>query len=298
MLNLSIVTGTYNRAKLLPNLYKSLVKNRGKDIKIQWLIMDDGSTDQTLELVKKWKQEDKIKIDYFFQENQGKMKAINNVMDKVEGDLVIECDSDDYFMPNAFEKIKKEYEENKEENIYAFCFLKYNTKGKNMGNDFKNRITTMFDLYFKEGEDGEKCLVFYTDIRKRYQYELEKHEKFITEARMHHKMDLQNKIICSNQPIMICEYQEDGYTQNIKKQLQENPYGYYEYFKEIFEHDMEGILFSKRLYVIKHFILFTYLTKAKNSLKNVKGFFNKILYIALWIPGTIKSMKYIESDLL
>lgn len=289
MLNFSIVTATYNRAKLLPNLYESLVKNRGKDFAIQWLIMDDGSTDQTLELVKKWQQEEKIRIDYFFQENQGKMKALNEVMDKANGDLIIECDSDDYFMPNAFEKVKKEYEENQQENIYAICFLKYNTKGQNMGHDFKNKITTMFDLYFKEKEDGEKCLVFYADIRKKYKYELEKQEKFITEARLHHKMDLQNKIVCSNQPIMVCEYQKDGYTKNIKKQLQENPYGYYEYFKEIFEHDMRGIPFSKRLYVIKHFILFTYLTKTKKSFKSVKGFFNKILYIGLWIPGMIKS---------
>lgn len=289
MLKLSIVTATYNRAKLLPNLYQSIVKNEAKDVKIQWLIMDDGSTDQTLALVKKWQQEEKIKIDYYFQENQGKMKALNEVMDKAEGDLIIECDSDDYFMPEAFEKIKKEYETNQEEDIYAICFLKYNTKGQNMGKDFKNRITTMFDLYFKEGEDGEKCLVFYADIRKKYKYELERQEKFVTEARMHHKMDLQNRIVCSNEPIMICEYQQDGYTKNIKKQLQKNPYGYYEYFKEIFEHDMRGVPFAKRLYVVKHFILFTYLTKTKHSFKNVKGFFNKILYIGLWIPGTIKS---------
>lgn len=289
MLNLSIVTATYNRAKLLPNLYESIVRNQKKDVEIQWLIIDDGSTDQTLALVKKWQQEKKIKIDYYFQENQGKMKALNEVMDKAEGDLIIECDSDDYFMPEAFEKIKKEYENNQEKNIYAICFLKYNTKGQNMGNDFKNRITTMFNLYFKEGENGEKCLVFYADIRKKYKYELERQEKFITEARMHHKMDLQNKIVCSNEPIMVCEYQEDGYTKNIKKQLQENPYGYYEYFKEIFEHDMRGVPFAKRLYVMKHFILFTYLTKTKHSFKNVKGFFNKILYIGLWIPGTIKS---------
>lgn len=289
MLNLSIVTATYNRAKLLPNLYESIIINKEKDIQIQWLIIDDGSTDQTLALVKKWQQEEKIKIDYYFQENQGKMKALNEVIDKAEGDLIIECDSDDYFMPEAFKKIKKEYENNQEKNIYAICFLKYNTKGQNMGNEFKNRITTMFDLYFKEAEDGEKCLVFYADVRKKYKYELERQEKFVTEARMHHKMDLQNSIVCSNEPIMICEYQEDGYTKNIKKQLQENPYGYYEYFKEIFEQDMKGVPFAKRLYVVKHFILFTYLTKTKHSFKNVKGFFNKLLYIGLWIPGTIKS---------
>ena len=52
---------------------------------------------------------------------------------------------------------------------------------------------------------------------------------------------------------------------------------------------MENVPLSKRLYVIKHFILFTYLTKTKKSLKNVKGLCNKVLYILLYIPGTIKS---------
>ena len=192
--------------------------------------------------------------------------------------------------PAAFETIKKSLQENiNEKDWYAICFLKYDQNGKNMGNLFKNEKTTMFNLYFKEGENGEKALVFKSDIRKKYKHELVNNEKFITEARMYHKMDLNNKIICINEPIMICEYQKEGYTKNIKKEFEENPYGYYEYFKEIFEHNMKNVPFLKRLYVIKHFILFTYLTKTKKSLKNVKGIYNKILYVLLYIPGTIKT---------
>ena len=287
-MKISILTPTYNRKKLLKRLYNSLLENSKCEVDIEWLIMDDGSTDNTKEIVKEFIKENKIKIKYYKQENQGKMSAINNLVTEATGDLIIDCDSDDYFTNNAFEIIKEEYNKyKKEENIYGLCFLKYDQNNNNMGNEFKNIKTTMFDLYFKEGETGEKAIVFFSNIRKKYKHELEHNERFVTEARMYHKMDEKYKIVCINKPIMICEYQEEGYTKNIEKQFNENPYGYYEYFKEILQKDMKGVNFKKRLYVIKHYILFSYLIKRYYS-KFVKGFTNKILYIILFMPGMIK----------
>ena len=207
------------------------------------------------------------------------------------GDLIIECDSDDYFNQDAFYKIGQAWKEyKKRKDIYALCFLKQDIKGNNMGKNFPEEETTMFDLYFKKGEDGEKALVYFSEIRKKYEYKLEKNERFSTEARMHHQMDEKYKIICINQFIMICEYQEDGYTKNIIKQFKENPYGYYEYFKEILQKDFKNVNFAKRLYAIKHFILFSFLTKQYKT-RYIKDIKNKILYYLLLIPGMIKSKK-------
>ncbi len=291
-MKISVLTPTYNRAKLLENLYKSLLENRNYDIAIEWLIMDDGSTDETKQVVENWIQENKIEIKYERQKNQGKMTAINNLVPKAKGELIVECDSDDYFTKEAFTIIKKEWEKNKNrKDIYGLCFLKNNTRGERIGNLFKNSQTTMFDLYFKEKETGDKAIVFLSKIRKKYKYELEKEENFITEARMFHKMDETYQMICSNQPIMICEYQEDGYSKNIHKQFTENPYGYYEYFKEILEKDMRGVTCKKRLYVIKHYILFSYLTKQYQG-KPIRDFENKLLYYILLLPGILKSRKF------
>jgi len=288
-LKISILTATYNRANLLSKLYESIVDNLNNDIDVEWLIMDDGSTDGTRNQINKFIEENKVPIKYFFQQNQGKMQAINNIIELAQGDLIIECDSDDYFTNDAFQIIKNEYEKNKTQmqKCYGLCFLKYDQTGKNMGKNFKKDITTMFDLYFKQEEDGEKALVFNTQIRKQYKYELENGERFITEARMFHKMDEKFNIICINKPIMICEYQKQGYTKNITKQFKENPYGYFNYFKEILQKDMKGVTFKKRLYAIKHYILFATISKQKNITKNVKGLFNKILTITLFIPGKI-----------
>lgn len=290
-MKISVLTATYNRANLLLKLYESIVNNLIDDVEVEWLIMDDGSTDNTKAIVKKFIEEKKLEIKYFFQENQGKMQAINNLIEAVQGDLIIECDSDDYFANDSFQIIKDEYEKNVEkfQDIYALCFLKYDQIGKNMGKNFKYEITTMFNLYFKEGEDGEKALVYNSKIRKQYKYELENGERFVTEARMYHQMDEKYKMLCVNKPIMICEYQNEGYTRNINKQFIENPYGYFQYFKEILQKDMKGVTFNKRLYAIKHYILFTYLTKNKKSYKNIKNISNKILYLSLYLPGIVKS---------
>ena len=292
-LKISVLTSTYNRGNLLKKLYNSLIQNSNYNVDVQWLIIDDGSKDDTKNIVKDFKDENKIEIKYFYQENQGKMLAINKLVKEANGDLIIECDSDDYFTEDAFDIIKNEYQKCDKSDIYALCFLKYDQNGNNMGNLFKNEKTTMFDLYFKEGENGEKALVFFTDVRKKYKHELEHNEKFVTEARMYHKMDVKYKMICINKPIMICEYQKDGYSKNIIKQFKNNPYGYYKYFQEILEKDMKGVKFSKRLYVIKHYILFGKLINAKKSLNKIMSTKNKILYCLLYVPGRIKTkMKF------
>ncbi len=288
-MKISVLTPTYNREKLLDNLYKSLLQNANDGIDMEWLIMDDGSTDGTSYKIEEFRRDNKIKINYYTQRNQGKMIAINNLVQYVTGDLIIECDSDDYFTKDAFKIIKEVWEQNKDrKDIYGLCFLKYDTNGNNMGKMLKKQKTTMFNLYFKEGETGEKAIVFYSNVRKKYQYILEKEERFSTEARMYHKMDKNYQMICINKPIMICEYQQEGYTKNIIKQFKENPYGYYEYFKEILQKDFKGVKFAKRIYVIKHYILFSYLTKQYHG-KYVKGLENKMLYYILFLPGIIKS---------
>lgn len=293
-MKLSILTATYNRAKYLNTLYKSILDNSSKEYEIEWLIMDDGSTDNTEQLCKKFIGNSNCIVKYHKQDNQGKMQAINNLMNFVSGNFVIECDSDDYFLKNALKVMlekSKILQEN--ENLYALIFLKNENSQTLSGNKFplENIDTTMFDLYFKYGITGEKIILHKAEIRKRYKYILEPGERFCTESRMYHEMDLKYNVRCYNEIVVQGEYQQDGYTQNIQKIFKENPNGHYQYFKEILMHNMKGCIFNKRLYAIKHFILFARLTNSKNNLKYINGIFNKILYITLYLPGLIKTHK-------
>ena len=300
-MKISILTATYNRANYLNKLYASLVQNSNYNINLEWLIMDDGSSDDTQNVINNFITESStnqfLKIKYFFQKNQGKMCAINNLIKHIldDSNLLIECDSDDHFASNAIKIIGEKYDQIKnKQNIYALCFLKSDENMCNIGSLFKedNYASNMFNLYFKDGLTGDKALVYVTEIRKQYSYKLENNEKFVTEARLHNEIDKNYNVICFNNPIIICEYLEEGYSKNIKEIFLKNPYGYFEYFKQLLSFDMQKVLFSKRLYTIKHYILFSYLTKQKNPLKNVKGFFNRFLFVILYLPGIVKSYIY------
>lgn len=287
-MKISVITPTYNRKDTLGKLYNSILNNLQCDIEIEWLIMDDGSTDGTEEYIQKFKEEKKFCIKYYKQENQGKMRAINNLVPYADSDFLVECDSDDYFTENAFKTIKNNCI--LKEKIYAYVFLKSNEKNEIIGNEFKsnNFKSKMFDLYYKQGISGDKALVYNTKIRKQYKYKIEEGENFSTEARLHHEMDGKYDVLCFNEVVMICKYQEDGYSKNIKDIFKKNPNGYFKFFEEMLKKDFSGVKWEKRIYIIKHYILFKYLSKQKMDLRKT-SFVNKLLIYILYIPGIIKS---------
>ena len=293
-MKISILTATYNRAHDLERLYTSLVINSNSNIEYEWLIMDDGSTDKTKLIIDNFIKQNIIKIEYHYQENQGKMSAINNLMKFVTGDVIIECDSDDYFITGAFDIINKNIDKLlSDETVYALAFLKKNESGKIDGTEFieDNHRSDMFSLYYKEKMTGEKILVYKTEIRKKYKHILEADEKFVTEFRMYNKIDADYDVICINEAIIIGDYKNDGYVKNKKRVFELAPLGFYEYFKEILKMNLKGISFSKKMYIYKYYIMFAILSARSDAIKNVKGSFNKIMIIILWIPISILTRK-------
>lgn len=298
-MKISVVTPTYNRAHTLTNLYKSLLKNR-KYSNFEWLIMDDGSTDDTEKLIKKWIKEYKIDIKYFKQKNKGKMEALNNLISKAKGELLIEVDSDDYLTDDAFKIILEEYKDIKDnDRVYALAFNRKTKDNKIIGNQKKEGIYRLFDMYFKMKASGDSPLVFKTKIRKKYKYKLENNERFSTEGRMYHEIDLNyDGLKWISKPIVICEYLDDGYSKNINNIFKSNPYGYYAYYKEMFDHDFKGMPFKSRLHILKHYILFSKLTDKRKiyTIKNTKGLLNKLLVTILVIPGYILTNKSFKDE--
>ena len=294
-MKLSILTATYNRKKYLNRLYESIKNNLKYGINVEWIIIDDGSNDNTREEVQKYINEKQIKIIYKYKQNEGKMSAINDAVELMSGDICIDCDSDDYFTNTSFKIIKENIDKlQNNEDLYGLVFLKISPEGKISGKRFneKNKKTKMFDLYFKQNIEGEKIIVYKTKIRKKYKHQLENGEKFVTEARMYHKMDEKYNLYAINEAIIIGDYLSDGYTKNIQKVYKQSPFGFYMYFKEILEKDMKDVNFKKRIYVIKHYILFGYLTGNAFNSKIIKNKINKILYTILFFPGIIKSKKF------
>lgn len=124
---LTILTPTYNRGKYLEDIFKVLQQQTNQNF--EWLIVDDGSTDNTKEIVESFIESNKLRIRYFCKENGGKHTAVNYGLKYISTKLTVILDSDDTFTNDAVEVIEKTYNENKnEENICGFTFFKTEKK--------------------------------------------------------------------------------------------------------------------------------------------------------------------------
>ena len=221
-MKITVFTPTYNRGYIIEKLYKSLQQQTSTDF--EWLVIDDGSSDHTEELFNTWRSEkNPFAIRYYKTENGGKHRAINKATDLAKGELFFIVDSDDYLVDDALESIIKwdKSIENKE----SFCGISGN-RGKNkaefIGTTFEGEYIDATSLERSQYNiTGDKAEVFYTDILKRYKFDEIDGEKFITEATVWDRMANDGyKIRWFNKTIYICDYLEDGLTQNLKRYLQ------------------------------------------------------------------------------
>lgn len=295
----SVITATYNRKTELKTLYKSLLENIIENL--EWIIVDDGSSDGTEDLVKDFIEENKIKIKYIKQKNAGKMSAINNGIKYITNPYMFEIDSDDYLVPNFLEEAVKDIKKLKlnlnENTSYGIAYLKKIGEkpswfNNNLVSNYisKNKTIKMFNLYNEYLYQGELLILFKTSIRKKYTYEVEKGEKFITEAYLYNKLDNEySGVYLQNKVALIAEYQEDGYTKNINKVFFENPKGYFKYYKSNLNMDLKKIKLKKKISFVKNYLFFSYILE-KNIRKITKdlNFKQKILIYLLYFPGYIK----------
>ena len=163
---------------MLVNLYNSLVKQTSMDF--CWIIVDDGSKDNTKEVVNNWIKEGIIDIKYYYQENAGKMKAHNNGVKHTETELFLCVDSDDYLTSDAVEQIINTWNNYRNNNMAGIIAYKKLLNCPEMNSVFpeKIEISSLSDLY-NNGFVGETALVFNTSVIKQYLFPEIDGEKFI-----------------------------------------------------------------------------------------------------------------------
>mgnify|MGYP002660573225 FL=1 len=178
---ITIFTPTFNRKEQLKVLYASLCNQTNKDF--IWLIVDDGSTDNTEELVSEWQKQNIIEIKYIKQKNGGKYKAVNTGVIECTTELFGFVDSDDYFLPDTVETFLNEWSAVKNKNRVAGIVGRRQTnKNKIVGKQFEfdKKITNENKLLKKYGYYGDTCRMYRTDILRKNLYpNIE--EKFIPE---------------------------------------------------------------------------------------------------------------------
>lgn len=284
---LTVFTPTYNRAYCLHQVYESLLRQTSSDFR--WLVIDDGSTDNTKELVAAWKRDKKIDIEYVYQNNLGMHGGYNTAYEKTTTELVVCIDSDDYLTDDCVEKIIVFWGVNGNDKYAGIVGLDASKDGEVLGKHMPKNIksSTLEDLYYKYKINGDKKLVYRTEVIKKYpKYPIFANESFVPLGILYLQIDKDYELLCMNEVLCIVEYLDDGSSRNIFKQYIRHPRGFR------YSREME-IKYSKYFKVrfkgLIHFVSGSILLKEYNFFKNKKH-----LLTVLAIPFGILLNRYIK----
>lgn len=221
---LSIITPTYNRGHLLKNCYESLLRQTDKDF--QWIIVDDGSKDNTREVVGAFDTKD-FEITFVTKENGGKHTALNASHPHIRGQYVLILDSDDYLTDTAVEQVRRGWEawEDKDQ-VAMLTFL----RGKTVADPLCTGPVagTPVDIlrYQRSAiHSTDCCEVLRTELFLKYPFPVFPGERFVAECALWNRIAKTHKCVYINEVIYICEYLEGGLTDSGRAMRIRNPRG-------------------------------------------------------------------------
>jgi glycosyltransferase involved in cell wall biosynthesis len=226
-MKLTVFTPTFNRAYCLSQLYESLLRQSCKDF--IWLVVDDGSTDATKELIDSWIAENKISIQYIFKKNEGMHSGHNVAINNISTELNMCIDSDDFLPDDAVKKIIDFWNSNKKESWAGLIGLDAFKDGKIVGTPFPETLNECKYslLKSKYKVTGDKKFVYKTDIIKKYpDYPIFEGEKFVPLGYKYLLIDQDYDLGVVHDILCIVEYMPDGSSKNIIKQYLKNPKGF------------------------------------------------------------------------
>lgn len=291
LVSVTIFTPAYNRAYTLEMLYQSLLRQTSKDF--EWVVVDDGSTDSTSDLISKWTKEDNgFDIKYVIQENGGKHRAINKGIDLANGSLFMVVDSDDFLIDAAVSLIIESEKQIKNKTGFAGVAFNRGRDGLNIiGSSFKGEYVDATSLERRKYNIlGDKAEVFYTHILKKYKFPEVPGEKFISENIVWYKIAHDGyKIRWFNQIIYICNYLPDGLTKNTQQLALNNFTGLTLTTKQILEYKVSIIE--------KMMVIGTYTRTGK-----IKGFtyrdlsrnINSNIIISILLSNVVNNIRWVK----
>lgn len=228
----TVFTSTYNRGYILPELYQSLCAQTYKNF--EWLIVDDGSTDHTRELVEGWKRnQHEFEIQYYYVDNGGKPRAINYGVGKAQGVFFIMVDSDDTLTDDALAKMHFWCNEIRDDQRLIGVGA---ARGYRDGRYIKGVPPCVGETGYidatnlergKYNLDADMCEAYKTELFRKYPMATWPGEKFAPEQIALNEIALHGYMLRWHKDIIyICEYLEDGLTKGWQGLERRNPMGY------------------------------------------------------------------------
>lgn len=224
---ITILTPTYNRASLLPRLFDSLLRQTNKDF--EWIVVDDGSTDDTREVVANLKEKcgGAFPMGYVYKANGGKHMAINIGAERARGELLFIADSDDLLTDDALETVANSWHDISDDKSFA------GIAGLDITMDTREVIGSglpqehidcnAIDIRYRHHVTGDMKEVFRTEVLREFQFPEFAGERFCPEQLVWFRMARRYRLRYINKPIYIADYQPDGITAGITRARMRNP---------------------------------------------------------------------------
>lgn len=224
---ITIFTPTYNRQEKLHRLYDSL-RNQS-NYNFIWLIIDDGSTDNTRNIVKQWISINQLfKIKYVYQENAGKHNAYNKALDIMNSEWHVTVDSDDWLTEEAVNIMheKKDGLSEKDKHV-GVVFPRINSKNPRILDKhwLPNEINSIniSDIKFKYKLNIETCILMKNLYLENFRFPVHSGEKHMSEEPLYNYLAKFGTFYTTSEYIYVFEYLEDGWTNNLFEIWKTNP---------------------------------------------------------------------------
>ncbi|MBU7593526.1 glycosyltransferase family A protein [Metabacillus halosaccharovorans] len=272
---LTVFTPTYNRAYTLHLCYESLKRQSSKDF--VWLIIDDGSTDDTKGLIDTWMEENIVPIRYHYQENQGMHGAHNAAYELIDTELNVCIDSDDYMADDTVERIVSFWKNHGSVKYAGLVGLDATPEGTIIGTKMPDHLkeSTLSNLYGKHKVKGDKKLVYRTELTKNTPpYPVFPGEKYCPLSYKYILIDQQYPLLVMNEILCYVEYLPDGSSMNIINQYKKNPNGFAFFRKVAIQY---APTFKERIRESMHYVASSLMIGNKKFLYESPKFFTTLL---------------------
>ena len=212
MKTLAIITTTYNRDYCIHQVYDSLKSQKSKDF--MWLVIDDGSTDNTKDIIDEFIKENLVEIKYYWHPNKGMHGARNLAYDKVDTEINVIIDSDDWLANDAVNKIIDFWKRNKEKDIAGIISLNCKPDGTVIGGRFPKKMkkTTVTEMSDKLNMRGDKKFIYRSELTSLYPYPEIEGENYFPASYKFRMLDLNYKMLIMNEVTCVVDYNDNSAT--------------------------------------------------------------------------------------
>ncbi len=265
----TVFTPTYNRRHLLPRVYESLLKQDFRGF--EWIIVDDGSNDNTCDIVEEWTKQAPFSILYVYQENSGKHCAHNRAVSIANGFLFVTVDSDDWLADGALKSIRQAWEsipEDDREKFVGVCGLYADPSGTVVGTPFPDDVvdSDAVEIRTRLGVKGDKFGANRVDVLRQFPFP-EDIGSFVTESLVWNRIALSYKTRFVNRLWAYAEYQRDGLSRRSIEIRAKSPYAARLYYKEFLQLEKKHVTIGHRLRACANYVRFS--LHARTPVKNL-----------------------------